>query len=955
MGNVITGTDLAIDVGKNYKGKLNIHGKTEQKTRSGKNLLKDNFAMTGEGTTSPTVTTLTGQSTPKGLGIVRKITIPANNDNTFYSGCRAVTPSVVISSINNTNTISARIWIKTSMIFNTDYKIFCTGGFGTQLFVANISLDVGDWKCFELDSYTYESSGSKNEFICVHMASTSESEREILVAEAQINDGALQGWEQYGASPSPDYPSEIENVEGKNKFNVNGNLEQITGVHTTVSNNQIHIPNSEGNSHSALFDYIEVEPNKDINISFDLVQGTARVGLRLYDKDKNIINSSSVSLPNFTYNTSYQGYWYTGNNISTTIPDNVKYIRYLTIGVKGTEENIYENLQIEKGNKRTPYVPYNSLAVKVTGKNIFDCANSRIIYNNGNTSYERLDNGLKLISNGRQYNIIYFLVDTVKNLKDKTLTLSSNISFSKDNQLTALGLFYTDINGGNRKTIVDNNNITSEGKYQVTGQVEEGENRDYVCIGLRPNTASNFASGDYTIYDNLQVEIGETATPYKPYQEQKLTFPLSEGQKLYEGSYLADDGIHHKRKQIVLKGTESGYDVYGANSGLKLSNSTLIKGKTYNGDVVPEVLCNYLIKQKRTFIFTGAVDNSISINNNEIFFRLTNIATTVAELKTYLAEQYANGTPLIIEYELSEEEIVPYTTAQQEACNEMQDIYLYEGKNYINFIGTLKPELELEYLKIVDDYDFYISENGHLVIPEHSIDYLIDLNASNIPSMPEAVEASVRIVGKDGDVTLNTTYEPMNFSIVCYTDDNLTPQEKVTEEQKINRFIDSMKNETKVFAIEKDEKFYEVKYNGVLTTVRFPAHIQFTIPIKSSESYAMDLIKKRIKGNNSEHSSTIKDVGAIFTILGPAQTPKISFNNYEMFYDNVLLENTKLVIDSNKSTVTHVNGVTGKKTNAMRYYNHQFPKVKYGENVLVVNSGIDNSSQVKVEWNDLKL
>ena len=955
MGNVITGTDLAIDVGKNYKGKLNIHGKTEQKTRSGKNLLKDNFAMTGEGTTSPTVTTLTGQSTPKGLGIVRKITIPANNDNTFYSGCRAVTPSVVISSINNTNTISARIWIKTSMIFNTDYKIFCTGGFGTQLFVANISLDVGDWKCFELDSYTYESSGSKNEFICVHMASTSESEREILVAEAQINDGALQGWEQYGASPSPDYPSEIENVEGKNKFNVNGNLEQITGVHTTVSNNQIHIPNSEGNSHSALFDYIEVEPNKDINISFDLVQGTARVGLRLYDKDKNIINSSSVSLPNFTYNTSYQGYWYTGNNISTTIPDNVKYIRYLTIGVKGTEENIYENLQIEKGNKRTPYVPYNSLAVKVTGKNIFDCANSRIIYNNGNTSYERLDNGLKLISNGRQYNIIYFLVDTVKNLKDKTLTLSSNISFSKDNQLTALGLFYTDINGGNRKTIVDNNNITSEGKYQVTGQVEEGENRDYVCIGLRPNTASNFASGDYTIYDNLQVEIGETATPYKPYQEQKLTFPLSEGQKLYEGSYLADDGIHHKRKQIVLKGTESGYDVYGANSGLKLSNSTLIKGKTYNGDVVPEVLCNYLIKQKRTFIFTGAVDNSISINNNEIFFRLTNIATTVAELKTYLAEQYANGTPLIIEYELSEEEIVPYTTAQQEACNEMQDIYLYEGKNYINFIGTLKPELELEYLKIVDDYDFYISENGHLVIPEHSIDYLIDLNASNIPSMPEAVEASVRIVGKDGDVTLNTTYEPMNFSIVCYTDDNLTPQEKVTEEQKINRFIDSMKNETKVFAIEKDEKFYEVKYNGVLTTVRFPAHIQFTIPIKSSESYAMDLIKKRIKGNNSEHSNTIKDVGAIFTILGPAQTPKISFNNYEMFYDNVLLENTKLVIDSNKSTVTHVNGVTGKKTNAMRYYNHQFPKVKYGENVLVVNSGIDNSSQVKVEWNDLKL
>lgn len=255
----------------------------------------------------------------------------------------------------------------------------------------------------------------------------------------------------------------------------------------------------------------------------------------------------------------------------------------------------------------------------------------------------------------------------------------------------------------------------------------------------------------------------------------------------------------------------------------------------------------------------------------------------------------------------------------------------------------------------MEEFDFYISNNGRLVIPEYDISYLIDFNASNIPSMPEAVEASVRIVGRDGDVTLNTTYEPMSFSIVCYTDDNLTLEEKVAEEQKINRFMDSIKNNTKTFAIEKDGKYYDVKYNGVLTTVRFPAHLQFTIPLKSSESYAKDLAKKSITGNGSENSETIKDVGAVFTILGPAQTPKISFNNYEIFYDNVLLENTKLVIDSNKSTATHINNATGSKTNAMRYYNHQFPKVKYGENILVVNSGIDDASQVKVEWNDLKL
>ena len=251
----------------------------------------------------------------------------------------------------------------------------------------------------------------------------------------------------------------------------------------------------------------------------------------------------------------------------------------------------------------------------------------------------------------------------------------------------------------------------------------------------------------------------------------------------------------------------------------------------------------------------------------------------------------------------------------------------------------------------MEEFDFYISNNGRLVIPEYDISYLIDFNASNIPSMPEAMEASVRIVGRDGDVTLNTTYEPMSFSIVCYTDDNLTLEEKVREEQKINRFMDSIKNNTKTFAIEKDSKYYDVKYNGVLITVRFPAHLQFTIPLKSSESYAKDLAKKSITGNGSENSETIKDVGAVFRSTGP----KISFNNYEMFYDNVLLEDTELIIDSNKSTATHVNNVTGSRTNAMRYYNHQFPKVKYGENILSVNSGIDNPNQVKVEWNDLKL
>ena len=67
----------------------------------------------------------------------------------------------------------------------------------------------------------------------------------------------------------------------------------------------------------------------------------------------------------------------------------------------------------------------------------------------------------------------------------------------------------------------------------------------------------------------------------------------------------------------------------------------------------------------------------------------------------------------------------------------------------------------------MENFDVYISLNGYLVIPKYNIRFLIDFNESSIPTMPEAVESSVRAAGRDGDIVLNTTYEPISFSVVC--------------------------------------------------------------------------------------------------------------------------------------------------------------------------------------------
>lgn len=253
----------------------------------------------------------------------------------------------------------------------------------------------------------------------------------------------------------------------------------------------------------------------------------------------------------------------------------------------------------------------------------------------------------------------------------------------------------------------------------------------------------------------------------------------------------------------------------------------------------------------------------------------------------------------------------------------------------------------------MEGFPIYISAEGYLIIPDLDIKYLISFSESTIPSMPEAAETTVKIAGRDGDIPLSTTYEPILFEIVCYTEDNLSQEQKINEEVKLNKFLNSIKNHTVAFGMEAEEKFYDVKYNGALTTTRFPKHIKFSIPLKSSSPYAKFYLKKEIKGNATFESNTIKEVGAIFTIEGPATLPEIALNDYEMIYNQSVLDGAKLIIDTGNSTITNITA-NGIKSNVMPFYNHQFPKIKSGINELKIQSGITNENQVTLEWYDLK-
>jgi len=121
--------------------------------------------------------------------------------------------------------------------------------------------------------------------------------------------------------------------------------------------------------------------------------------------------------------------------------------------------------------------------------------------------------------------------------REKTEELSNNINSVLNPFITSQG---TDI-------ILQNTGNARFKSIKITGN-------SYQEAIPTPMTSSEIKcvtdEVNLTINNNLE-------TTDSNYKEQVLLFPLEQNQKLYKDSYLEDNGIHYKRKQIILDGTEN--------------------------------------------------------------------------------------------------------------------------------------------------------------------------------------------------------------------------------------------------------------------------------------------------------------------------------------------------------------------------------------------------------------
>lgn len=329
------------------------------------------------------------------------------------------------------------------------------------------------------------------------------------------------------------------------------------------------------------------------------------------------------------------------------------------------------------------YVPYNSLAVKVTGKNRLNINNP----SSNNMATIASDNDIVTVSS------------TATNTTPSVIYVFNN---PKINDVYRINSIILDNNG---QIVIQTNNgngwITASIKNYSDGisvsnivyTVQEGITAiRYLLYSDKAIPSSNSSSR----YKNTIVTINDEDMTYEPYKEQTVYFPLAEGQKLYKDSYLASDGIHHKRTQVVLRGNEDWVLTSTSNQIITKRFSYKISPPIMKMNSQENALCSHFANVNDATediegIYYAALDGI-----TYIALRLNvNKATTLEQFKAYLSEQYSNGTPVTVEYELSEEEIVPYTAEQQEAWDKIEQLHTY--KNVTNIFSD--AELDIVYAR----------------------------------------------------------------------------------------------------------------------------------------------------------------------------------------------------------------------------------------------------------------
>lgn len=655
--NEVSGENIHIEDGSNARCEIEICGNQKQNTREGYNQFKitstqtqsagvtitkiDESSVSYQGTTTGMFTHMLVEYDGKGLEITKQMYLKAfgNLTNAILS----------VKLIKNGKTESSYLRVSPDLILSA-------GDVLQQIYVQQQNTGI-------LVSGTLQ----------------------VLLTDYENKD---KPYEQYGASPSIDFPSELKavgddiNILNDTIFARKGYYSGIVGATTQKANTTIRLLTDED---------INVISNKDITISL----GTDKdLKYNVFEIDENdVIIKNNMS----------------SNNKDKTIKlqENTKKISLMLMWQDANKTITLEDIKdckikIAYGTRISNYSSYNcgSAKIDIFNKNFIDIDKLKSL--NSRNAYEKYNNVecLKLAGVTQRYNL---------NCKQNTqYVFQVNIvGYTYTSKLIGQFLIaYTDGSTSYMQT-----DGTNAGKYSLISKAGKT---------VKALVWNGYSSGHFAYIDKNDIQLDEATTLTNIVQHEEQSYLVDVQQEMLKGdTFVRKDGKwyekHCVKTEIMLTFPTTNIEVCGTFANFQINRNiafAVVKNDLKITNVRNDILCDKL-KAKDNSMWGGKEDGiQTYINSNKFMISIPfeDIEKNFGEELTInnysqAFRKYINDNgPFKIYYLLEEPELVECTEAQNKVLDEIYN-KAHTYKNITNISAEsaeVNPIVSLKYLKDVE-------------------------------------------------------------------------------------------------------------------------------------------------------------------------------------------------------------------------------------------------------------
>lgn len=465
-------------------------------------------------------------------------------------------------------------------------------------------------------------------------------------------------------SPNPNYPQDIEVVDGYNRFD-----------ETEILKAEGWTKNSDGYYNGS---FLKWNNAFDTKTSGFTIKGGFRVNTQYILSFKGYVSGGTASFRIKYDDETFSNYLF--SNTSEELHTIVSTAGKNVVGLYGTYTSgggntLYiKDVQFIEGTALKPYLPYGSIGLKQSGKNKFDNF-KEYSYSNSNLNATSLNNGIKIEKKG---GFGLWVFDNLENLDGKIVRAKSKFN---DGGSIAIGLASLD---GTSRTIMKENTKSDTVSSFVIPKITD--DKKYLAVWLYGSDNSEI------YYEDLIVTIDNEDMTYEPYHEPKVISINLQGNTLAKVGDIkgilrvnrnGEIEIKKNIEKIVLTGSEKLVDKSSSTTrtywAINFSNYGIYQydDSTKTCDILTT---KFKSRPQRGSFLPGQV--ALMEDSKKVYF--------IFEPDTTEEQARAILTDMPVYFRLAEPQTIKLSS--------ISPIELWKGTNIFELITNLETNFEVEYV-----------------------------------------------------------------------------------------------------------------------------------------------------------------------------------------------------------------------------------------------------------------